>query len=102
MYGNVSEIAYRYKERHRPGGTIAMKNCYRFFENNECEYFPCHEGLEDFNCLFCYCPLYLREHCPGNPKYIERNGKTIKSCNDCTFPHQPENYDTIIKFLMKG
>lgn len=79
-----------------------MKNCYRFFENIECEYFPCHQGLENFNCLFCYCPLYLREHCPGKPKYIERNGKTIKSCNDCTFPHQPENYDTIIKFLMKG
>ena len=78
-----------------------MENCSRYFANKSCEYFPCHNGIEEFNCLFCYCPLYLREHCPGNPKYIECNGKTIKCCDDCTFPHQPENYDTIIKFLMK-
>lgn len=35
-----------------------MENSHRFFENRECKYFPCHKGLEDFNCLFCYCPLY--------------------------------------------
>jgi Zn-finger protein len=79
-----------------------MENCSRYFANKQCEYFPCHEGLDEFNCLFCYCPLYLREHCPGNPKYIESKGRIIKSCNDCTFPHKPENYDTIIKFLIKG
>ena len=28
---------------------------YNFFQNKECEYFPCHKGVkeEDFNCLFC-------------------------------------------------
>ena len=78
-----------------------MENCSKYFANKTCEYYPCHEGLEDFNCLFCYCPLYLKEHCPGNPKYIQCNGKTIKCCDDCTFPHKPENYDTIIKFLTK-
>ena len=33
---------------------------YAFFQNRDCEYFPCHETKhpEDFNCLFCYCPLY--------------------------------------------
>ena len=33
---------------------------YSFFSNKECEYFPCHQGAdpENFNCLFCYCPLY--------------------------------------------
>ena len=33
---------------------------YSFFSNRECEYFPCHKGAdpENFNCLFCYCPLY--------------------------------------------
>ena len=76
-----------------------MENCSKYFANRECEYYPCHDGIEDFNCLFCYCPLYLRDHCPGNPKYIEHKGRTIKCCDDCTFPHQPENYDTIIKFL---
>lgn len=77
-----------------------MKNSSRFFENRECEYFPCHEGLEDFNCLFCYCPLNYMEHCPGNPTYIGVNGKSIKDCSNCTFPHKPENYDVIMKLLM--
>ena len=33
---------------------------YSFMQNRDCEYFPCHAGVseEDFNCLFCYCPLY--------------------------------------------
>ncbi|MFW5671451.1 MAG: cysteine-rich small domain-containing protein, partial [Acetivibrio ethanolgignens] len=35
-----------------------MENSYRFFENRECKYFPCHKGLKELNCLFCYCPLY--------------------------------------------
>ncbi len=38
---------------------------YSFFQHRKCEYFPCHPiGDEnDFNCLFCYCPLYaLGDH----------------------------------------
>ena len=33
---------------------------YDFFQNKQCEYFPCHEtdDEEGFSCLFCYCPLY--------------------------------------------
>lgn len=76
-----------------------MKNSSRFFENKECEYYPCHEGLKDFNCLFCYCPLHWLEHCPGTPEYITVQGKVIKDCSNCTFPHEPENYDVIMKFL---
>lgn len=76
-----------------------MKNSYRFFENRECEYFPCHEGMESFNCLFCYCPLHCMEKCPGNPSFFEHNGKTIKDCSNCTFPHKPDNYDIIMKML---
>ncbi len=76
-----------------------MEQSYRFFENRACKYFPCHEGLEEFNCLFCYCPLYSRPNCPGKHTYIEKNGEKIKSCMDCTFPHKPENYDLIIKLL---
>ena len=78
-----------------------MKNSYRFFENKECQYFPCHKGITDFNCLFCYCPLYRLEHCPGKPQYLEKDGVAIKVCTDCTFPHKPENYDTIIGLLKK-
>ena len=42
---------------------------YSYFSNKECEYFPCHKGAdpENFNCLFCYCPLYaLGDKCGGN------------------------------------
>lgn len=76
-----------------------MESSYRFFENRACQYFPCHKGLTDFNCMFCYCPMYLRENCPGNPSYIEKNGKKIKDCTNCTFPHRPENYDKIMQVL---
>ena len=78
-----------------------MENSYRFFENRDCKYFPCHEGVDEFNCLFCYCPLYLWEHCPGNPRFIERDGRRIKDCTNCTFPHQYENYDVVVG-LLKG
>ena len=39
------------------------------------------------------------ENCPGKNEYIEVNGRRIKVCTDCTFPHKPENYDAIIKIL---
>ena len=78
-----------------------MENSYRFFENKQCKYFPCHQELENFNCLFCYCPLYTREDCPGKPEFIEKDGSTIKVCTNCTFPHQPENYDIIMELLKR-
>lgn len=76
-----------------------MENSYRFFKNRECQYFPCHKEPEEFNCLFCYCPLYSMEECPGDAKYIEKNGRRIRDCSDCTFPHRAENYDTVIELL---
>ena len=32
---------------------------YYFTQHTACEFFPCHKTAhpEDFNCLFCYCPL---------------------------------------------
>ena len=81
---------------------ISMENSYRFFENKDCKYFPCHKGLADFNCLFCYCPMYRLEHCPGNPRYFEKNGRRIKDCSGCTFPHDPEHYDTIMQILREA
>ena len=69
---------------------------YRFFNNNKCEYFPCHKtnDPENFNCLFCYCPLYaLKDKCGGNFRYTE---KGIKDCINCTLPHNRDNYDYII------
>lgn len=77
----------------------------RFFSNKHCKYFPCHEGLdpEEFNCMFCYCPLNYLEHCPGNPTFFRRkDGSIIKDCTGCTFPHKPENYEIIINFIKKN
>lgn len=76
-----------------------MENSSRFFANTACEYYPCHKGAEEMNCLFCYCPLYTLERCPGLCKYVEVNGRKLKICTECTFPHQPENYDVIIRLL---
>lgn len=79
-----------------------MKNSSRFFCNSECEYFPCHKGIaeEEFNCLFCYCPLNRFEDCLGKPNFITKaDGKVIKNCSNCNFPHKAENYDKIIAFL---
>lgn len=76
-----------------------MKNSHCFFENRDCKYFPCHKGLKECNCMFCYCPLYGMKNCPGNPQYKEKNGKTVKVCTDCIFPHQPEHYEKIMALL---
>ena len=76
-----------------------MDNSCKFFENRECEYFPCHRLDGDFNCLFCYCPMYGYEDCPGTGVYTEKNGRRVKVCTDCTFPHKPENYKAVVEFL---
>ena len=72
---------------------------YKFFQNRECEYFPCHETdkPEEFNCLFCYCPLYhLGKDCGGN---FYCTDKGVKSCVNCLRPHKKENYEKIVKKL---
>ena len=51
---------------------------------------------DDFNCLFCYCPLYPLEDCGGNYTLTE---KGVKDCSDCTLPHKANNYDYIIRKL---
>ena len=69
---------------------------YKFVQNRSCEYFPCHDGVDcgEFNCLFCFCPLYaLGDRCGGNFTYTESG---IKDCSGCTRPHIRENYDSII------
>lgn len=75
-----------------------MKNKnFKFFSNKKCEYYPCHKGIEEINCLFCFCPLYNLKDCGGNYKYTDG----IKDCTNCTFPHKKENYDKIIEKLSK-
>ena len=73
-----------------------MSENYKFFNHKECEFFPCHKTSdpENFNCLFCYCPLYaLKDKCGGNFRYTDSG---IKDCSNCTLPHRRDNYDYII------
>ena len=68
----------------------------RFFQNRGCPFFPCHTGVaeKDFNCLFCYCPLYaLGESCGGSFRYTASG---VKSCENCAFPHRRENYEKVL------
>ena len=73
-----------------------MKNSFSYFQNRECEYFPCHKVKDDrsFNCLFCFCPLYaLGDKCGGNFAYTD---KGIKDCPGCLIPHSTSGYDYIL------
>ena len=68
---------------------------FKFMSHRECEFFPCHKCANDenFNCLFCYCPLYaLGDRCGGNFKYTEEG---IKDCSDCMIPHSRKAFDYI-------
>ena len=74
---------------------------YEFFQHKDCEYFPCHQGIaeEDFNCLFCYCPLYaLGDKCGGDFVFLE-NG--VKDCSGCLRPHCREKCSGIQKQVMQ-
>lgn len=74
-----------------------MEKNYSYFSHRQCEYFPCHKGAdpENFNCLFCYCPLYaLGDRCGGSFTYLA-NG--YKDCSSCLYPHLREHYDGLIK-----
>ncbi len=78
-----------------------MENNSSFFENHDCEYFPCHKSgdKEGFNCLFCFCPLYNISECGGKYEILD-NG--LKDCSGCVVPHKPENYQYIINRLRKS
>ena len=78
-----------------------MENSSSYFENRECRYYPCHD-MKEINCLFCYCPLYFLDSCPGNYSILHKDGKKIKTCMECRFPHEPENYGKIIKLLKEA
>ena len=72
---------------------------YDFFQNKECEYFPCHSCAqpENFSCLFCFCPLYaLGDRCGGNFSYTNEG---VKDCSGCMLPHRRENYERICEKL---
>jgi len=76
-----------------------MEN-FRFFQNKNCEFFPCHDCDPDkFNCMYCHCPLYaLGKDCDGDYIFLE-NG--TKSCEKCSIPHTENGYEHILKHINK-
>jgi len=75
-----------------------LENSYKYFENRDCAFYPCHD-MEEINCLFCFCPLYEMEECPGDPVYAEHDGKRVRICNDCRYPHDAVNYEDVMELL---
>lgn len=74
-----------------------MRDGSSFFRNVSCEYFPCHEGIDEqrFNCLFCYCPLYaLGPRCGGDYTYTTTG---IKDCSSCTRLHDGDEGVHIVR-----
>jgi len=71
-----------------------MKNSHKFFSNRDCKYFPCHDypAEGEFNCLFCYCPLYFLPNCGGGFSLL-KNG--VKDCTGCPVPHGPGGWEHI-------
>lgn len=74
-------------------------NDHTYFSNRNFHYFPCHKGgnAENFNCMFCYCPLYgLDNSCGGKFTYTQSG---VKDCSNCLLPHSPDGYAYITKKL---
>ncbi len=74
-----------------------LHNSSSFFRNVSCAYFPCHEGVDEseFNCLFCYCPLYaLGPECGGDFSYTAGG---IKDCSGCTRLHRADQGVAIVR-----
>ncbi len=72
-----------------------MKN-YQFFQNKNCDFFPCHpvNDKKTFNCLFCYCLLYaLKNRCEGNFNIL---GDGVKDCSQCLIVHGSKGYDYVM------
>ena len=73
--------------KEKAGQAALTQQDHTFFANRSCKYFPCHktEDTDNFNCLFCYCPLYgMGPDCGGHFRYTK---KGVKDCTGCLVPH---------------
>ena len=99
--GRIGEARHHSEKRKRINVDDMQRKkpeecAYSFNQHKACEFFPCHktDHPEDFNCLFCYCPLYtLGSKCGGNFRYLE-NG--VKDCSGCLLPHGRGSYSYVI------
>ncbi|MFR6561455.1 MAG: cysteine-rich small domain-containing protein [Eubacterium ventriosum] len=71
---------------------------FSYFSHRKCEFFPCHKNADgnNFNCLFCYCPLYtLGDKCGWRILGIWIMG--LRIARDCLYPHFKENYGKVVE-----
>ncbi len=86
-----------YEKLLRSFGRVKKQRGSSYFTNTACEYFPCHDvPADEFNCMFCYCPLYDVKDCGGEYFYTD---KGIKNCKNCGYVHYRCNYASVIKKL---
>lgn len=71
------------------------ENDFNYFQNVDCRFFPCHDTVPkaDFNCLFCYCPLYHYADCGGTYRISEHN---VKDCSKCTRNHDKDSWKYVV------
>lgn len=69
-----------------------------FYQNKRCPFFPCHHNISanQFNCKFCYCPLFLVPNCGGNYVVLEDG---TKDCSKCIIPHTTDGPQYILEVL---
>ncbi len=78
---------------------MVKENSAQYFSNRACQYFPCHQeaDAQNFNCLFCYCPLYaLGDRCGGHFRYTARG---VKDCTACNIPHGEDGYAYVMAHI---
>ncbi len=46
----------------------------------DCQFFPCHEGIED--CTYCYCPIFPCK-CKEFGEWKEKNEDKVWDCSKC-------------------
>ncbi len=58
--------------------------------DRDCEYYPCHLGLDD--CTFCFCPFYPCGDGSTGGRHVvsEKTGKDVWSCKRCEWIHKKE------------
>ena len=56
-----------------------------------CQFFPCHKGIED--CKYCYCPIYPCGYEEFGKFIISHEGKKVWDCSDCIVFHKKKITD---------
>lgn len=86
-----------------PALSIAKRDCEvrKSGVNKACKFFPCHTGLED--CTFCYCPFYpCLDEKLGKYVYSPKQGKSIWSCQSCSWIHKRKVTEEIFTLILKN